>query len=373
MSLMKSVHDDRRYALLLRSRQPSVSEISTNNSANRSFQKKNNSKTDDVSTDDDATCCTASTASSSLSGGDEEELRCIGFGNRTVLVVCVPGTGESPVETVERMPGGLGQPLANSQYGRCSFSTSTSSSSACVSSLRRSTDGKHKNKKTVAFAAYVDNHETIALTDMTEQEQLECWYTKEELKDIKVVMTQTVRMMVSGKLDDDTDEYCSRGLDINTTAGCAKRRQNKRMGWDAVLNEQTKQHEKAMQRKQQQQHSGDDSSCVDSRLVLDDEAIAAAYVQANLHCRKAAIMNGLRDELQSLRINNLTANTKSMMIDDDENNNSNKKDDAATSKATLGLRKRNETATKQAPSSLSFPTKTLRKYFLKRTMKKANT
>ena len=52
-----------------------------------------------------------------------------GFGNRTVLVVRVSGTSESPVETLEEMQGavfGLGrQPLANSmtaQYGRCSFS-----------------------------------------------------------------------------------------------------------------------------------------------------------------------------------------------------------------------------------------------------------
>ena len=52
-----------------------------------------------------------------------------GFGNRTVLVVRVSGTSESPVETLEEMRGavfGLGrQALANSmkaQYGRCSFS-----------------------------------------------------------------------------------------------------------------------------------------------------------------------------------------------------------------------------------------------------------
>ena len=321
MPLIKSIHDDRRYSLLLRSRQPSVAEISTTNSAKKSFQKKNKQKEED----DNATCCTASTASSSLSA-----------------------------------------------------SSSTSSSS--VSSLRST--NKKKNKS-VSFAPYVDIHETIALADMTQQEHRDCWYTKKQLKEIKVVLTQTVRMMVSGKLDQDTDEYCARGLDIRTTAGCAKRRQNKRMGWDAVLNEQSKQYEKAMQRKQQQHEDDDDDddSSVDSRLVLDDEAIATAFIQANLHCRKAALMNGLRDELQSLRINNLTRNIKSIMNNNNNNNSKNehKKDDAAATitKATLALnvlRKRNETATKRAPSSSSssssFPTKTLRKYFLKRTMRK---
>lgn len=53
----------------------------------------------------------------------------VGFGNRTMLVVRVSGTGESPEESVERLKGavfGLGrQPFTNSmraQYGRCSFS-----------------------------------------------------------------------------------------------------------------------------------------------------------------------------------------------------------------------------------------------------------
>ena len=53
----------------------------------------------------------------------------LGFGNRTVLVVRVTGTAQSPEESEEQMKGavfGLGrQPLANSmraQYRRCSFS-----------------------------------------------------------------------------------------------------------------------------------------------------------------------------------------------------------------------------------------------------------
>lgn len=53
----------------------------------------------------------------------------LGLGNRTVLVVRVSGTAESPVETVERMEGavfGLGrQAVTNSmraQFKRCSFS-----------------------------------------------------------------------------------------------------------------------------------------------------------------------------------------------------------------------------------------------------------
>ena len=62
-------------------------------------------------------------------GQDTDEEEGFGIGNRTVLVVRVLGTGESPVETLEEMQGavfGLGnQPLANSmkaQFGRCSFS-----------------------------------------------------------------------------------------------------------------------------------------------------------------------------------------------------------------------------------------------------------
>ena len=62
-------------------------------------------------------------------GQDTNEDEGLGFGNRTVLVVRVQGTAESPDETVERMQGavfGLGrQSLVNSmraQFARCSFS-----------------------------------------------------------------------------------------------------------------------------------------------------------------------------------------------------------------------------------------------------------
>ena len=62
-----------------------------------------------------------------LSAPGEPDLQ--SFGNRSVLVVRVSGTNESPVETVEQLAGavfGLGsQALNNSmraQYGRCSFS-----------------------------------------------------------------------------------------------------------------------------------------------------------------------------------------------------------------------------------------------------------
>ena len=65
-----------------------------------------------------------------IAGGQEtDEDEVLGLGNRTVPVVRVQGTAESPDETVQRMQGaifGFGrQPLANSmkdQFGRCSFS-----------------------------------------------------------------------------------------------------------------------------------------------------------------------------------------------------------------------------------------------------------
>ena len=58
-----------------------------------------------------------------------EGLPGLGLGNRTVVVVRVHGTVESPIETVERMEGAVfglgGQPATNSlraQFRRCSFS-----------------------------------------------------------------------------------------------------------------------------------------------------------------------------------------------------------------------------------------------------------
>ena len=62
-------------------------------------------------------------------GQDSDEDEGLGLGNRTVLVVRVSGTAESPDETVQRMQGAVfglgGQPLPNSmsaQFARCSFS-----------------------------------------------------------------------------------------------------------------------------------------------------------------------------------------------------------------------------------------------------------
>mmetsp|Transcript_16395 Transcript_16395/g.37651 ORF Transcript_16395/g.37651 Transcript_16395/m.37651 type:complete len:225 (-) Transcript_16395:66-740(-) len=131
-------------------------------------------------------------------------------------------------------------------------------------------------KRSVKYVEMVEVYETISLDEMTMDERARTWYSKKDLKRIKADLVPTARLMGAGKISQDDEEHCTRGLEIRTRVGCEQRKINKRRGWDAVLNEQDR-----------QRAIGDN----------DTEALASAYIQANMPCRKAALMTGLRDEL----------------------------------------------------------------------------
>eukprot|EP00541_Cyclophora_tenuis_P016942 CAMPEP_0116565782 /NCGR_PEP_ID=MMETSP0397-20121206/14084_1 /TAXON_ID=216820 /ORGANISM="Cyclophora tenuis, Strain ECT3854" /LENGTH=340 /DNA_ID=CAMNT_0004092583 /DNA_START=53 /DNA_END=1076 /DNA_ORIENTATION=+ len=253
--LMKNLYEDKRYALLLRNRPSSVAEIETQTSTKE------------------------------------------------------PQPPATPTPTTTTTP-------TPSAAATSSSTTSTSSPPQVVVEQSTTNNGKTKQKKTVSFHRYVEVKDTIALSDMTEEEHRDTWYTKHELKTVKGLLAMTVRMMVSGKLDDgDTDEHCARGLEIRTSAGCQKRRANKRRGWEAVLGEQARQFNRGM---------------------TDDEAISRAFIQANLICRKAALMNGLKDELESLKINRqIIKQNKTKADNNNNNNNNNNMDSSAMTVETL--------------------------------------
>jgi len=259
--LMKNLYEDKRYALLLRNRPSSVAEIETQTSTKE------------------------------------------------------PQPPATPTPTTTTTP-------TPSAAATSSSTTSTSSPPQVVVEQSTTNNGKTKQKKTVSFHRYVEVKDTIALSDMTEEEHRDTWYTKHELKTVKGLLAMTVRMMVSGKLDDgDTDEHCARGLEIRTSAGCQKRRANKRRGWEAVLGEQARQFNRGM---------------------TDDEAISRAFIQANLICRKAALMNGLKDELESLKINRQIIKQNKTKADNNNNNNNNNNNMDSSAMTVETLLKRTE-------------------------------
>lgn len=155
----------------------------------------------------------------------------------------------------------------------------------------------------VHFNEMVEVRAHIHVNDYTDEEYTDSWFSRKELKDLKGCLGITVRMMVSGNLEEDTDEYCSRGLEIRTSAGCEQRKMNKRRGWDAALGEQERQQ---------------------TRCIDDPELIASAFIQATAASRKIALMNGLRDELEVIKIYNADSQeptTTPTNIDDSKNSN----------------------------------------------------
>jgi hypothetical protein len=159
--------------------------------------------------------------------------------------------------------------------------------SACSSSEIESGASKNKNssaqhvqaapapRRRVVFNRDVYVQETIHVNDYSDDEMDATWYTRDDFKNQKAEFAITVRMLATNRYSGDDDIHCARGLEYRHREGAKERQKNKLNGLMSVLEEQ-----------ERQQLVGEEN----------DEKISQAYVQANYHCRHAALEMGLFDE-----------------------------------------------------------------------------
>mmetsp|Transcript_21704 Transcript_21704/g.31160 ORF Transcript_21704/g.31160 Transcript_21704/m.31160 type:complete len:239 (+) Transcript_21704:69-785(+) len=157
-----------------------------------------------------------------------------------------------------------------------------------------------KPKRHITFYGQVRVFETIHRDEYTEEELELTWYKKRDFTMIKAMFAGTVQQLANGTFQGDTDAESSRGLEYRHREGAMKRKTNKLNALYAVLDEQERQWRKGYE---------------------NDEELAAVFIKCNLHCRKAALEMGLRDEMVCRNINNLSTDADTddeMSMTDDE-------------------------------------------------------
>lgn len=120
--------------------------------------------------------------------------------------------------------------------------------------------------------------ETLHIADYEPHEVMATWYQKDEMAQMKADMVDTVRSMLRGELEHDSDEQCMRGLESRTRIGANKRQENKLRALEAVLDEQDREFEAGF---------------------IDERAISLVYQRVSLRCRNEAHERGVRDEIEA--------------------------------------------------------------------------
>ena len=139
-----------------------------------------------------------------------------------------------------------------------------------------------RQRQTVSFARNGDGMETVTvrtipdLSDYTDEEKYNAWYTDADFKMMKFGIVQLLRQVVAGTYLHEIGslESEARGLETKTPEGSKQRKGNRIAAMFAVLDEQDRQREHGM---------------------VDPEYIAQLYKQSSAHCQAKAIETAAND------------------------------------------------------------------------------
>lgn len=153
---------------------------------------------------------------------------------------------------------------------------------------------ERKEKKSllrVSFQSKVRVKWTTHLNDFTDEEYYDCWYTPEELADMKGDLIDTLqRLERQEKVDEVNDTF--RGLETHTKAGRRNKGRNRTTAIEAVIGlyyrESTSQNGK-----------------------LDAKEVADAYKECNKPSELAAYLSGIGDQ-GTVRDLDMSFNTESI-------------------------------------------------------------
>lgn len=130
-------------------------------------------------------------------------------------------------------------------------------------------------RNVLAFKATVIMHNVLHLDDYSDEEVAACWFDNDGVHRFKTDLKLTMKLIEIGDLSYDTEEHCRRGTEYRTPNGAQKRKRNKAVALDAVLDEQEAQWDADR---------------------IDPEGIAIVYMAATRHCKFEAHMLALTDE-----------------------------------------------------------------------------
>jgi hypothetical protein len=137
-----------------------------------------------------------------------------------------------------------------------------------------------RQQKRVMFDTRVNVRKALHIYDYSDYEVQVCWYDVDENKAIRKDAKFAVSLLKDGKLEEDNECYCRRGLELHTQTSAGDRRlQNKRDAREAVLTEQELQWEEYV----------DDPGYI-AMLCIDYSSSSIAIAHAT----------GLRDQLDAM-------------------------------------------------------------------------
>ena len=145
-------------------------------------------------------------------------------------------------------------------------------------------------RKSVRFDRNVYVKETIALSDMEDDEIDQVWYTDEEYRYMRAYSFLLAKHYADGGKPSEAARDCERGLESFTKAGAEKRHGNKVNAWLSVLMEQEDQFDAGMH---------------------NEKAIAEAYMEQNRYCMVEAYERAWDDAMAVRKmVLNVDANSK---------------------------------------------------------------
>lgn len=141
-----------------------------------------------------------------------------------------------------------------------------------------------QQRNVVYFATNAVIHDTIHVSDISEEEKEGLWYNKHELRRIKDEAKIIANMSVASNSEDamkTNADPCRRGLEAKTTAGAKKRRQNRIDARAAVFLEQEIQEDDGLS---------------------DPDTLAEIYFKYTEGCQVEAQLIAMRDEQEAREI-----------------------------------------------------------------------
>lgn len=112
------------------------------------------------------------------------------------------------------------------------------------------------------------------MSDFTQEERENYWFSSRQYEVMKLATAMTVRAMVTSSSFRDTDACCARGLEYRTKDRYQQLQLNRIRGYQSVLKTQRKQRDEG---------------------TIDAEVIASAYGSVSARCAQAAYELGQSD------------------------------------------------------------------------------
>ena len=146
-----------------------------------------------------------------------------------------------------------------------------------------------RSMKRVRFFPHVLAREVLHVNDYSEDEAALVWYTPYEFALMRKERKEIIALIQSGEYPGDDAHRCARGLEKESRNGSIERRNTKRSGRLAVLEEQSIQKQ---------------------RDVFDPQSIAMAYISATQQCLERAYAMAMFDAVEVLRVTPRTTSRK---------------------------------------------------------------